>query len=203
MNYFFDFDGTLYDSKIGIKKTVEEAAVEIYHKTINFDPIHIGPPVGIIHDQYFPNGALKEDFVKKFRELYDAKNYAIGDYFENVVSTLIELKTRGNSLNILTNKPTLPIYNITKNTPLSNIFDIVSCIDDKLIAEPTKELRMKKVIEYYNIPKNNIIYMGDTEEDKKVADFNNLSFLFAEYGYGELNNSNDVRKINNFKEILL
>ena len=50
INLYFDFDGTLFDSKKGISLAVKKSAKEVYNVDCDLSDKIIGPPISIIHD---------------------------------------------------------------------------------------------------------------------------------------------------------
>ena len=59
---------------------------------------------------------------------------------------------------------------------------------------------MLKIIAENNVNLNNVLYIGDSYYDLKMAKSSKVSFLFASYGYSKI--KYPIKKIKSFKELL-
>ena len=105
-NLYFDFDGTLFDSKKGIALAVKKTAEEVYDIDYELPDEIIGPPISIIHDVIFPGYNKKEAFVKAFRNFYDNTYYTYSKPYYKNIDFFSELISINCDLNIVSNKPT-------------------------------------------------------------------------------------------------
>jgi phosphoglycolate phosphatase len=183
INLYFDFDGTLFDSKIGIALAIKKTAEEVYDIDYELPDEIIGPPISIIHDLIFPGFNKKEAFIKAFRNFYDNTYYTYTTpYFKNIdlFSDLIAFNC---NLNIVSNKPTTIIK---KLLDLNNIDKYFNHVSGNSEINKSKKDRLKTLVELENQFCVNIV-IGDTIEDFEMAQYTNCNFIFAKYGYGTIN----------------
>ena len=182
-NLYFDFDGTLFDSKKGISLAVNKTAKDVYNIDYELPYEMIGPPISIIHDVIFPGYNKKEAFIKTFRNFYDNTFYTYSmPYYKNIefFSELISINC---DLNIVSNKPTTIINKLLDLNNIDKYFNHVSGNSEINIS---KKDRLKSLVELENQVCLNIV-IGDTIEDFEMANFTNCKFIFAKYGYGTIN----------------
>ena len=182
-NLYFDFDGTLFDSKKGISLAVNKTAKDIYNIDYELPDEMIGPPISIIHDIIFPGYNKKEAFIKVFRNFYDNTYYTYSKPYYKNIKLFPELISINCNLNIVSNKPTKII---NKLLALNNIEKYFNQISGNSELNLSKKERLKSLVNLENQDCENIV-IGDTIEDFEMANFTNCKFIFAKYGYGIMN----------------
>lgn len=162
--YLFDFDGTLVDSMPTyasvMLRILDEAKIEY-----GSDIVKIITPLGFVGTaEYFKEMGMSEsvgEIVAKMRE------YATDEYTYNVpakahvIETLKTLKSRGDSINVLTASPHTSLDPCLKRLGVYDMFDFVwSCEDfgttkaDPRIYEMAAERLGKKADEVYFLDDN-------------------------------------------------
>ena len=182
-NLYFDFDGTLFDSKNGIALAVKKTAEEIYDIDYELPDEIIGPPISIIHDVIFPGYNKKEAFVKAFRNLYDNVYYTYSKPYYKNIEFFSELISINCDLNIVSNKPTKIINKILALNKVEKYFNHISGNSELNLS---KKERLKRLVNLENHVCENIV-IGDTIEDFEMANYTKCNFIFANYGYGAIN----------------
>jgi phosphoglycolate phosphatase len=182
-NLYFDFDGTLFDSKKGIALAVKKAAEEVYDIDYELPDEIIGPPISIIHDLIFPGFNKKEAFIKAFRNFYDNTYFTYSTPYYKSIKLFSDLITFNCNLNIVSNKPTTII---NKLLDLNNIDKYFNHVSGNSGFNISKKHRLKSLVELENHVCLNIV-IGDTIEDFEMAKYTNCKFIFAKYGYGTIN----------------
>ena len=182
-NLYFDFDGTLFDSKIGIALAVKKTAEEVYNINYELPDEMIGPPISIIHDLIFPGFNKKEAFIKAFRNFYDNTYYNYSTPYYKSIDLFSDLIAFNCNLNIVSNKPTTII---NKLLDLNNIDKYFIHVSGNSEINISKKDRLKSLIQLENKVCVNIV-IGDTIEDFEMAQYTNSKFIFANYGYGTMN----------------
>ena len=182
-NLYFDFDGTLFDSKKGISLAVNKTAKDVYNIDYELPYEMIGPPISIIHDVIFPGYNKKEAFIKTFRNFYDNTFYTYSTPYYKNIEFFSELISINCDLNIVSNKPTKIIK---KLLTLNNIEKYFNHISGNSELNLSKKERLKRLVILENQVCENIV-IGDTIEDFEMANFTNCKFIFAKYGYGTIN----------------
>ena len=204
--WLFDFDGTLVDSEKAIKACYLKVGQELVPDRCNYiEKMVIGPTLDESTKKILTNKRLNlvGVFKEKFQALYDDLMILKTPQYENVEETLTKIYNLGDKLCIVTNKRSNPTNKLINYYGWNYLFDWVACIDDFPEVSNKSEL-----ISIKNINKNsfeNIYFVGDTCADGKAAEFHNIPFIKANYGYGSNENWKKIRvykKINNFIEIL-
>ena len=166
----FDMDGTtantdpmllasfnvLYDKyKNGQRKSQEE----VYYFS--------GPPIRKTLKQEFPD----QDQELMYQEYYNiSKSFYKTHVFPypNEREVLLDFKSRGYKLGIVTNKAhDLAVYTL-ELLHLDDVFDLVIGFDDVVNGKPNPE-GILKAIEIFKSTKENTIYVGDNEIDYYTA----------------------------------
>ncbi len=182
-NLYFDFDGTLFDSKRGIALAVKKTAEEVYDIEYELPDEIIGPPISVIHDVIFPGYTKKEAFVEAFRNSYDNIYYTYSKPYYKNFEFFSELISINCDLNIVSNKPTKIINKILALNNIEKYFNVVSGNSELNLS---KKERLKSLVNLENHVCENIV-IGDTIEDFEMANYTNCKFIFANYGYGVIN----------------
>jgi phosphoglycolate phosphatase len=186
----FDLDGTIIDSYPGIQKAFDNAYYKVYNvrNTTSIKSL-IGPP---IHQILFNcNGETDPDtidlFVNHFKECYDTEDLKCSVLYDGIPELLQELQSKQIRMFIVTNKRERPTKLIMEFLNLENYFCDFYCSDNKGVY-PSKELMVQDLLKIETVEPSHSILVGDTLQDKRAASFNNVSFVYASYGYGTLEN---------------
>lgn len=200
---FFDLDGTIIDSAPQIIKSLKNA--------FNFFQIEpnkkissklIGPPVNFIIEDLIKgsNSEKAGDILKKFKYFYDNNFCHESECYKDVYETLDFLSKR-NSLLLVTNKRSLPTKKIFKHKNLIKYFDDYYSVNVNNKATSSKEILLNKIIKENNLNKKKCFYVGDTCSDLISSNKNNINFIFAKWGYGEINSSKNFLIANKPSEL--
>ncbi len=183
-----DLDGTVIDSYPGIQKAFDNAYLKLYSITNNISirPF-IGPPIPKILVKV--NGETDENkieaFVKLFKDCYDTEDFKSSALYNGMRELLENLYNRGIKLFIVTNKRQKPTELITKYLNIEPYFCALYCIDSK-DGYSSKTEMVKDILEVEGLNSNKCILIGDTYQDEISAKPNNITFIYAAYGYGDL-----------------
>lgn len=146
--------------------------------------------------------------LKRARQLFNY-HYTIGLYenayvYDNVISTLKELKSMGIKLSVLTNKDHVFAVPLLKSLELYSLFDFVlgSEVIEKRKPDPDG---IFYIIDKLKTNKDETIMVGDSINDVEAAMNANIRSIVFPFGY---NNSRDVNTFNasyvckDYKELL-
>ena len=184
----FDFDGTLFDSQIGIKKAIKFAlAIEdIYDITDEVLESFIGPP---LHKSFSEHFGFKEDkievLITNLRKYYSEKGYQETQLYEGIKSLIIELKAQDKILAIATAKPTRYAKQILKGYKMNEFFSSVhgSASKGELFPKDRVIGSVMKDLDLFDA--EDCVMIGDTIYDIKGAQFHSMDSIAVNYGYGK------------------
>lgn len=192
-NVIFDIDGTLWNSTGVVAKGWQRAVDELgYSKaTIVAENLkkEFGLPMDIIADHLFydvendeQKAELLELCCKYEHECIEANEEDIS--FEGIVDTI----------KVLAEKYRIFIVSNCQKGYIELVTDklgIVDCIEDYLCFGDTglsKGETMSMLMQKNNLDKEETVYVGDTAGDKKATADAGATFIYADYGFGELEN---------------
>jgi phosphoglycolate phosphatase len=117
-----------------------------------------------------------------------------------MLETLEFLKNTGRKLFIATNKRYLPTQLILKLLEIEDYFLDIYCSDFPNIFFPNKSEMLSNLILKHSLINKETLMIGDTIHDSDAANYNNINFVFVEYGYG--NCHNPKYRIKNIKQLV-
>ncbi len=183
---FFDLDGTLTDSKEGIFLSLRYALnfFGIEERDDEKLKLFLGPPLVGAFMKYY---GLSEEHallaLEKYREIFAQEGIYRLSVYPGIEAMLQKLKNKKKTLVLATSKPILYAKEIMERTGLSCYFDYLEgATMDESRTEKSDVIRY--AIEKHNLDKNQIIMVGDRENDIKGAQENGIEALGVLYGYG-------------------
>lgn len=184
----FDFDGTLFDSQIGIKKAIKFAlAIEaIYDVNDEVLESFIGPPLHKSFAEHFGFSQEKtETLISNLRKYYSTKGYKETALYEGIKELILDLKNEGKTLAIATAKPTKYAVQILEDFNLLSYFSSVHGSSSKGELFPKDRVigSVMKDLEVFDA--EDCVMIGDTIYDIKGAQFHNMDSIAVNYGYGK------------------
>ena len=199
-NIIFDLDGTLIDSSTGILESFANA-----FSICSLEPIRpfstdiIGPP--LMETLSTLSGISDKDVLEKlaeeFKSHYDTFGYEKTIVFPGINEMLSGFIDSGVHMYIATNKRILPTTKIINYLKWNEIFEGVYSLDSFSPSASSKSEVLSKLVESNKLLKDNVVYIGDREEDSLAAIASNIPFLMVSWGYdGAEENLIDKEKIN-------
>lgn len=192
----FDFDGTLFNSRIGIVNAVKYAldALEIEHPTEEVLTSFIGPPLGHSFKTHFKlDDATLEKAIQTLREYYSQKGIFESEAYAGMEDLLKKLKQHGKTLAIATAKPTVYTHQILENHNWQSYFSSVRGSELKGELFP-KEKTIGQVIDDLKIyDTTKAVMIGDTLYDIKGAQQHSMPSIGVLYGFGKKHDIQDAR----------
>ncbi|MCL2848079.1 MAG: HAD hydrolase-like protein [Firmicutes bacterium] len=125
-NLIFDADGTLLDTLVGVHKSINYAMEKLDLPL--FTPEQVKPFLGpSLMDTVTNTLKFDEEMATKivatYREFYAKEGYGICELFPGIKELLFELKKRGHTLTIATNKAQPYIEKIMQEKGVFELFD--------------------------------------------------------------------------------
>ena len=197
----FDLDGTLWDSTEGVSKTWSLVLnkYDYERKEVTVEDLHscMGKQLDEIGKILFPK--LSSEVRKNLmNECCTLENEYLGEHggvlYAKVEETLKELSKKY-KLFVVSNCQDGYIECFFKAHKLDKYFTDYECPGRTGLA---KAENIKLVVERNNL--KNPVYIGDTQGDANAANAANVPFIYAEYGFGEVEVFED--KIESFEDLL-
>ncbi len=190
LNFIFDLDGVIFDSRrnmqISWKKTCSrfelKKSFKEYFKNI-----------GIPFDEILKNIGIKKNFktIKSEYKKNSLKYLKKIKLYSGIKKFLSFLEKKNISYSIVTSK------DFTRSRILLNKFKIypksIHCPSHKYKGKPSPDL-INACVKKNNFQKKYCFYIGDTNHDYEAAKNAKINFIFANYGYG--------KKIKRYKNII-
>ena len=177
----FDFDYTLVDTS---KPIVESFRYTFSKLNIdNFDSEEARKTIGMtLYDAFchLTNIYNDEKFIQECVEVYSVKSYEITAkntvLFDDTIETLKELRDRGLKIGIVSTRNGNRIKEILQYLNCLNYIDYIIGAEDVYNHKPDPQ-GIFKAIDYFNIDKNKVIYIGDSYIDAKAAENAKVDFI--------------------------
>lgn len=187
----FDLDGTLTDPKEGICKSVQYALQAQGIEEPNLDKLEpfIGPPLAMGFAEFYGMDEENVDkAVKKFRERYNTIGVYENVLYPGMAEFLAALKKKGIRLGVASSKPQELVEKVLGHFGIKQYFQVVVGSDLNVNrvekSQVIKEV-FKQLFPTGNIPKRDILMVGDRKFDVKGAEAFGLECAAVSYGYGE------------------
>lgn len=180
----FDLDGTILDTLEDLYLSVNFAMNTLGFPKRTKDEVRsfVGNGMPKLIERSLPQGASDEDFERafaSFRGYYYAHSADHTCPYESIPEALMELKSRGYALGVLTNKAhgaTIPL----SEKYFSGIFDVVLGQTDSFPTkpDPTALFYIKD-----NLCVDKMIYVGDSEVDIQTAKNAEIPCVSVSWGF--------------------
>lgn len=184
----FDFDGTLVDSGPAIIQCICHVLdANRIQPVVPLGRELIGPPLPAIlakvagTDDHLLIDALTRDFVR----FYDGEACLNTRGFPGTFEMLDELKSRGRTLHVVTNKRAIPTRRILAHLGWDSLFASACCLDEHAECADKVQL-LAKFIRTNELCAATTPYAGDTEGDARSASINTMPYIHVTWGYGKL-----------------
>ncbi len=183
----FDLDGTLLNTLEDLKIATNYAL-----KKYNLAPIsledtrnYIGNGIRNLLIKASNNSENIDDIIKTFKQYYSLHYNDYTIKYHEIDKILLDLKNKGYKLGVLTNKVEDIAFKLI-NSHFSGIFDFVYGEVYNRLKKPDPTFLLE-IIKKYNLNKEDILYIGDSEVDIKTTLNANIDGLFVTYGYRNKN----------------
>lgn len=181
----FDLDGTLWDSRIGVRIAWNETFEKYSGIKNRYTDEDIGSVMGLtmkdISHALFSNFGDKENMVAK--EAYEHENFYLSKHpsilFEGIEETLRILSEKY-ELYIVSNCQSGYIEAFYSSMKLDKYFKDQQCYGDNSLP---KGENITLIMKRNNVDK--AIYVGDTLGDEKATRMAGIPFVYASYGFGQ------------------
>ena len=179
---FFDLDGTLVDSSIGIHNAFTHTFKELRVPSPDAKTIRsfMGPPLESSFATCLPKDQISEA-VQIYRSYYKKKGIHEAQLFPQIVDLLEELSSNY-PLYITTTKNTPTAQDMTKNLGIYHFFDGIYGSSPEA---PHKEDVIHLALQTHQLAPEQAIIIGDTKFDMLGAQETGIQKLAVTWGFGE------------------
>ncbi len=199
----FDVDGTLFDTKQGIIKALNEVldSFEINEIKKEDEDNWIGPPV---RDSFIKYAKMTdeqaEEATKLYRRFYVEKYISDSILYEGMSEVLEKMKQNKIHICIATMKTAAQMEHLLSVKNMTEIFEVIQTA--ALDGSKTKADMLREIKNIYG-RKSKYYMIGDTIGDYNAAKIEKYIFIAALYGYGNFQKKQIKKIINNPTNLLL
>lgn len=206
----FDLDGTLLDTIEDIKETMNQVLREYNYQEYSQEEYKyfVGKGVDNLIKEVMKSGNIEQEAFAKLKkgyyEVYIKQATVNTKIYDGISELLTELKQKGISLNVLSNKPHSQTIEVIKHYFDDNVFDLVYGKKEEFLPKPHPD-SASDLVANLNLNPEEILYVGDTETDMftaKNAKFYSIGVLWGFRKKEELVNAGADKIVENPTEIL-
>ena len=201
----FDFDGTLVDSEMTIYSCFQSITNYLAPERNDYAKnILIGPPLRETASEILGHNHQDQldEFVNLFIDMHDEQAIKNTQPYPGVIETLKKLSSKGISMAIATNKRYAPTIKLINHFDWQEYFTCIESSDSQGQIRNKDEM-IQEILKNHNY--NKAFFVGDTVNDGISANQNNLLFIKANYGYGDIQNWDGIKifsEINDIQELM-
>jgi phosphoglycolate phosphatase-like HAD superfamily hydrolase/8-oxo-dGTP pyrophosphatase MutT (NUDIX family) len=182
----FDFDGTICDTGIGVKKSAKYALDSFNIASEDWQDLDffIGPPLMItFQEHYHQSAADAELLVKKYRERYTNVGLFESELYEGIEGLLKNLKADGVKIGIASSKPQGYIEPLLEKFNIASYFDVVCGVSFQADCE-SKQNIIARCVDSLGADIKQTLMVGDRFYDIDGANANSIDSVGVLWGYG-------------------
>jgi len=182
---FFDLDGTLIDSAVGITQCVAHALTEMGRPVPPQDELRrwIGPSLRTSFAPLFDDPAQVEQAVTYYRERFDVVGWREHDVYPRIGQVVQALHARGHRLAIVTAKNEPHARRIVEHLPFGACFeDVIGATPDGSRSE--KAQLVAEALRRLMLPAAQCWMIGDRRMDIEGARHHGMRNIGVLWGFG-------------------
>lgn len=188
----FDFDGTLVDTSVELIHSAHllQSRYQLPPTPVPILRQVVGEGVAaIVHTAFGVDiGSPKcEQLSQEYLLIYQQISAQSPQLYCGIHNALLFWQQQNKKLAIASNKPRALLLPILANSPIADVFDLISCADDKTAAKPAPDLLLQTAQQLQLKPQD-CIYIGDDVKDASAALAANMDFIHAHYGSAQPQN---------------
>ena len=182
----FDLDGTLLDTLEGLMDSVNYALEQLGYPTRTLEEIRtfVGNGVAKLIERAIPKGTENLNFEKClaiFKEHYSRTMRDKTKPYSQIVDLLKELKKRDIKIGIVSNKYDKAVKELSEKY-FSGLIDCA--IGESADCRPKPSVDgLNKVLECFNLSKETVLYVGDSEVDILTAQNAKIKLIAVSWGF--------------------
>jgi len=182
----FDLDGTLLDTLTDIRDSMNQVMAEMRQTELSYAETRQFVGLGVNHlvDEVIRSRLIdSEKFAvikQRYLDIYRANSLNSTAPYPGIVELLDELKSRGLSLNVLSNKPDPDVQSV-----IAHFFTGFSHVYGKKPEYAIKPdpASAKRIIDDLGLKAEEVLYVGDTATDIETAKNAGLTSVGVLWGF--------------------
>lgn len=183
----FDLDGTILDTVNDITSALKHS-LDFFDVKNNVNNTNIKPCLGMGSHYLVECAANFKDIdidkITTYYIDYYYKNYLIETKpYEGVKELISLLKENGYKVGVVSNKPERIAKKLVSHF-FNNDVSFVVGTSPTIKAKPEKDM-LVKALDYFNVSKEDVLFVGDSEVDFKFASNFSLKYILVSYGFRE------------------
>ena len=182
----FDFDGTLCDTGVGVKKSAKYALDAFGIKAPEWEELDffIGPPLLVTFQERFNQSVTDaEKLVKKYRERYTNIGLYESEFYNGIPQLIKDLKSQGFKLGIASSKLINYVEELLIKAGLKDYFDCISAVSFNADCE-SKQSILSRCVNELGIEPADAIMVGDRFYDMDGAREAGVPSVGVLWGFG-------------------
>lgn len=184
---FFDLDGTITDSGLGITKSVQYALTSfgIEEQELKKLEVFIGPPLKESFMQFYNMSEEQANqAVESYREYYKETGIFENQVYDGIEQLLKALHKAGKEIVLATSKPEVFAKQILEHFHLNQYFSVVAGAE--LHGDRNEKIDvMKYALELTGVSnRENIVMIGDRKYDIEASNELGIETIGVLFGFG-------------------
>lgn len=184
--FIFDLDGTLLDTLEDLKNSVN-AALKTYHmpvRTLEEVRNFVGNGIGKLIERAAPEGTpavVQKQVLNDFKEHYRVHCMDCTRPYPGVMDMLDECRRRGIEMAVVSNKADFAVQELRERF-FSGRIRLAMGETTQVRKKPAADM-VKKILCQWDLEKEKIAYVGDSEVDIVTAENAGLDFIGVSWGF--------------------
>ena len=182
---FFDMDGTLIDSAVGITRCVEYALVKMGLPVPAESELRrwIGPALRTSFGPLLNDPVRVEEAVLHYRDRFETQGWAEHEIYAGIGETIESLHAAGHRLAVVTAKNEPHARKIVEHLPFGHRFvDVVGATPDGRISH--KDQLIAEALQRFGVAPNECWMIGDRRMDIEGARHHGMRNVGVLWGFG-------------------
>lgn len=182
----FDLDGTILNTLPDLTESVNFALKKYNFPTRTIDEVRsfVGNGVGLLIKRSLPTGTddkICEDCLTEFKIYYE-NHYAVKTVpYDGICDVLSKIKDKGIKIGVVSNKFDSAVRELCK-IYFDGLIDVSVGEKEGVPRKPSPD-SAEYVIRILDVPKNKILYVGDSEVDILTAKNAGLQSISVSWGF--------------------
>ncbi len=182
---FFDLDGTLIDSAVGITRCVSYSLERMGHPGLTEAELRtwIGPALRVSYSTLFASSTDVESAVELYRERFETDGWREHTVYDGIGETVEALHAAGHRLAVVTAKNEPHARKIIETLPFGHRFEQIvgATLDGRLSHKP--EL-IAEALSRLSLSTTDCIMIGDRHMDIEGARHHGMHGIGVLWGFG-------------------